>query len=356
MLFNKVFRFISIILLFTNVSGWREPPPHTFGKQYRGSQHSGSHHRGSQHRGSQHSDSLKPQPFKHINLSRLRNIDLQKISSHFNSSVPAATLGLAMASWSINTILFHTVRTITYVFDSKKKVNVEAKPIENKTEPAPKNNNPITEEEVLKCQEDWSNAIEIISAAYLDGGDFVDAAIKTAGDLYGYEHHEVLFKPTKATNHPFRATGEEAMSYFVGAENSINADKFKGEDAGFAINGGKGWKKVVFDNHKITFDGTTALAMGSYYFTCATTGEVTIADFTFGYKRCIDGKPRIFLHHSSVPYRANQPQTETKEPVLSTQPPQVATHIHIHTTTNDMDASNHTFEKNGENHLQYLVK
>ena len=84
MLFNKVFRFISIILLFTNVSGWREPPPHTFGKQYRGSQHSGSQHR----------DSLKPQPFKHINLSRLRNIDLQKISSHFNSSVPAATLGL----------------------------------------------------------------------------------------------------------------------------------------------------------------------------------------------------------------------------------------------------------------------
>ena len=53
MLFNKVFRFISIILLFTNVSGWREPPSHTFGKQYRGSQYSGS-----QHRGSQHSDSL----------------------------------------------------------------------------------------------------------------------------------------------------------------------------------------------------------------------------------------------------------------------------------------------------------
>ena len=184
MLFNKVFRFISIILLFTNVSGWREPPPHTFGKQYRSSQH----------RGSQHSDSLKPQPFKHINLSRLRNIDLQKISSHFNSSVPAATLGLAMASWSINTILFHTVRTITYVFDSKKKVNVEAKPIENKTEPAPKNNNPITEEEVLKCQEDWSKQL-IISAAYLDGGT-TDAAIKTF-DLYGYEHHEVLLNQPK---------------------------------------------------------------------------------------------------------------------------------------------------------------
>ena len=341
MLFNKVFRFMSVILLFTNVNGWREQQKHR-----------SSQHRSSQHRSSQHRSSLKPEPFKHINLSRLRNIDFQKISSHFNSSVPAATLGIAMASWSINTILFHTVKTITYVFDGKKKVHIEKKPIVNNTETSDKNNKPLTEEEVLKCQEDWSNAIEIISAAYLHGGDFVDAAIKTAGDLYGYEHHEVLFKPTKATNHPFRATGEEAMSYFVGAENFINADKFKGEDAGFAINGGKGWKKVVFDNHKITFDGTTALAMGSYYFTCATTGEVTIADFTFGYKRCVDGKPRIFLHHSSVPYRGNQPQTETKEPSLSTQSPQVSTHIHIHTTTNDMDASNHT----SDNHIQYLVK
>ena len=258
-----------------------------------------------------------------------------------------------MASWSINTILFHTVKTITYVFNNKKKVNIKSKPIENKTEPAPKNTEPLTEEEVLKCQEDWSNAIEIISAAYLDGGDFVDAAIKTAGDLYGYQHHEVLFKPIKATNHPFRVTGEEAMSYFVGAENFINTDKFNGEDVGFAINGGKGWKKVVFDNHKITFDGTTALTMGSYYFTCATTGEVTIADFTFGYKRCIDGKPRIFLHHSSVPYRSNQPQTTNKE---SSQPPQVSTHIHIHTTTDDMDISNHTSENTCENHLKYLVK
>jgi hypothetical protein len=33
------------------------------------------------------------------------------------------------------------------------------------------------------------------------------------------------------------------MSYFVGAEAMENAE-FEGEDAGFAINGGKGWKKV----------------------------------------------------------------------------------------------------------------
>merc|ERR1712070_561691 len=81
-------------------------------------------------------------------------------------------------------------------------------------------------------------------------------------------------------------------------------EKFKGEDAGFAINGGKGWKKVVFKNHNIDLNGGEALAMGSYDFTCATTGDISTVEYTFGYKRCSDGKPRIFLHHSSVPYSA----------------------------------------------------
>ena len=122
-----------------------------------------------------------------------------------------------------------------------------------------------------------------------------------AGELYGYGHHGVLFKPTKATKHPFRPTGEVAMSYFVGAE-AMGMEEFKGEDAGFAINGGKGWSKVVFTNHAIDLNADTAVAMGSYDFTCATTGDVATVEYTFGYMRCNDGKVRIFLHHSSVPY------------------------------------------------------
>merc|ERR1719198_752596 len=42
--------------------------------------------------------------------------------------------------------------------------------------------------------------------------------------------------------------------------------------------------------------------MGSYDFTCATTGGVATVEYTFGYKRNDDGKARIFLHHSSVPF------------------------------------------------------
>ena len=61
----------------------------------------------------------------------------------------------------------------------------------------------------------------------LGQGDFVTAAGYCAGELYGYGHSDVLFKPTKATRNPFRATGEEAMSYFVGAENFPGSQKFK---------------------------------------------------------------------------------------------------------------------------------
>ena len=159
----------------------------------------------------------------------------------------------------------------------------------------------ITIAEVLACQAKWADSIAKISSVYLEKGDYVAAAAQAAGELYGYGHHDVLFKPTKATKHPFRATGEVAMSYFVGAE-VMKMDEFKGEDAGFAINGGKGWKKVVFTNHNVALNGETAVAMGSYDFTCATTGNVATVEYTFGYKRCADGKPRIFLHHSSVPY------------------------------------------------------
>merc|ERR1719183_832701 len=164
-----------------------------------------------------------------------------------------------------------------------------------------KKSGPVTEREVRQVQQKWADAIAKISKTYLDGGDYIGAAGKAAGELYGYEQGNVLFKPTKATDNPFRPTGESAMSYFVGAD-AMNNEQFKGEDAGFAINGGKGWSKVVFNNHATEFHGNVAVSMGYYDFTCATTGDVSRVEYTFGYKRCEDSKPRIFLHHSSVPY------------------------------------------------------
>jgi hypothetical protein len=158
---------------------------------------------------------------------------------------------------------------------------------------------PLTEEDVRECQQKWARAIASISDSFLDEGDFIGEAAEAAGELYGYGFGDVLFKPTKAADVPFRPTAGEAMSYFVGGG---NVDNGYDEDAGFAINGGSGWESVVFNNHNIELLGTTAMAMGSYVFTDATTKNKVNVEYTFGYKRCSDGKPRIFLHHSSVPY------------------------------------------------------
>jgi hypothetical protein len=160
---------------------------------------------------------------------------------------------------------------------------------------------PISEGEVLELQSKWGAAIKSISQTYLDQGDYIAAAGEAAAELYGYGHSNVLFKPTLAADFPFRPTGGEAMSYFVGG---AVVEGGYDEDAGFAINGGKGWKDVVFNNHQIDLNGPVAIAMGQYVFTCATTGDDVTVEYTFGYKRNDDGKARIFLHHSSVPYQA----------------------------------------------------
>ena len=160
---------------------------------------------------------------------------------------------------------------------------------------------PVTEAEVLEAQKLWGDSIVAISKVYLEKGDFVAAAAEAAGKLYGYGHGNVLFKPTKATAHPFRPGPEDAMSYFVGAE-AMKSETYKGEDAGFAINGGRGWNKVVFRNHQVECYGPVAHAMGEYIFTDATSGNDVRVEYTFAYKRCADGKLRICLHHSSVPY------------------------------------------------------
>merc|ERR1712216_764031 len=74
----------------------------------------------------------------------------------------------------------------------------------------------VTEAEVKACQDAWAAAIVEISSVYAKKGDYVTAAGDAAANLYGYGHCNVLFKPTKAAEVPFRPTGADAMSYFVG--------------------------------------------------------------------------------------------------------------------------------------------
>ena len=157
----------------------------------------------------------------------------------------------------------------------------------------------VTEREVIEAQNFWAQSIVDISNSFLTGGDYVSLAGERARELYGYDHSNVLFKPTKATEQQFRPTANDAMSYFVGHDAVIGGFK---EDQGFAINAKKGFSRVIFNNHQIDCHGDVAHAMGTYEFTCATTGEISDVEYTFGYKRNDDGKVRICLHHSSIPY------------------------------------------------------
>ena len=79
---------------------------------------------------------------------------------------------------------------------------------------------------------------------------------------------DVLFKPTKAAEHPFRPTATGALSYFVGGPPTV-VDGYT-EDQGFAHNVGLGWSAVEFEDVQISLNGPVAFAMGHYIFTQAT--------------------------------------------------------------------------------------
>lgn len=135
-----------------------------------------------------------------------------------------------------------------------------------------------------------------MASAHLEEGDYVGIARNHVETLYAYGMSTVLFKPTLAAVEQFRPTFEQALSYFVASNNACPEDK------GFAI---KGWTKVRFENTDIILDGSTALAMGNYFFT-PPKGEEVKVEYTFGYVLDDAGALRINLHHSSMPAIAGQ--------------------------------------------------
>ena len=156
----------------------------------------------------------------------------------------------------------------------------------------------ITEAEVLAAQTGWCNALVAISK---EGETNGQAAAKTlAGQVldaaYGYNLGPVLFKPT-LTEKPqtFRTTREGALAYFVGGDPNFP------KDTGFAL---KGWTACKAENAAIHINGDVATTMGNVMIT-GKDGNVTTVDKTWTFKKTDDGKLRIVLHHSSLPFTAN---------------------------------------------------
>lgn len=152
----------------------------------------------------------------------------------------------------------------------------------------------VTEQMVVDAQKAWAESLLKISKTHMDGGDFRKAASDVLDAGYNYGNGIVLFKPTLTSGEQtFRLDKEGALAYFVGGNPKFN------DDTGFAL---KGWVRYKTKNAGIIINGTVAVTTGNIYL-YDKDGKETVVDKTWGFKMDEYGKLKIFLHHSSLPYK-----------------------------------------------------
>ena len=146
--------------------------------------------------------------------------------------------------------------------------------------------------EIEQAQRNWAGMLTAIGYAYITNDDFRSLARHFIAEMYGYLEGVVLFKPTKASDKPFRLTAESALSYFIGGDPEYP------EDTGFALHP---WRNVRFENAGFIPEKHHVLTMGHYYFTGLKGDELKV-EFTMGWFKTRDGRLKINLHHSSLPF------------------------------------------------------
>lgn len=160
----------------------------------------------------------------------------------------------------------------------------------------------ITEDEVNAAQQAWCDALVKIGKIHEDGGDAKAFAAQVLTDAYDYDNGNVFFKPTLAFGaNTFRNTKEGALSYFVGGNPKFPDDK------GFALTP---WVKARFDNagegnHGIQIYGDIAITMGNVWVT-GKNGKEVMVDKTWVFKKGTDGKLKIIVHKSALPFQPNK--------------------------------------------------
>jgi hypothetical protein len=156
----------------------------------------------------------------------------------------------------------------------------------------------ITKAEVNAAQQAWCDALVAIGKESTDGGDPKALATKVLSEAYDYDKGKVFFKPTLAFGkNTFRPTKAGALAYFVGGDPNFPEDK------GFALTP---WVKARYDNLGDGDDGIQihddiAITMGNVWVTKKDGTEVMV-DKTFVFRKCDDGKLRLIVHKSSLPY------------------------------------------------------
>lgn len=151
----------------------------------------------------------------------------------------------------------------------------------------------ISKKEVVDAQTAWGEGIVKIGKAFAEKGDYRAAATEHINTFYNYQNGTVLFKPTLASVNQFRNDFKGALSYFIGE------DETHPEDKGFAL---KPWSKVRWESNGIKIIGNMAIAMGNYYFTPAKGGDDVKVEYTFAYTKDENGKLKVIMHGSHLPY------------------------------------------------------
>lgn len=156
---------------------------------------------------------------------------------------------------------------------------------------------PLTVQQVNDAQQAWCDSLVNIAKTYAAGGDYKTVATAVLTNQYNYDYGMVLFKPTLTFgDQTFRLDKEGAAAYFIGGNPKYPDDK------GFAL---KPWVACRYTNSGggsgVLIDGDFAATMGNVFLTDAKGGE-TVVDKFFAFKRGADGKLRIIVHKSALPY------------------------------------------------------
>lgn len=156
----------------------------------------------------------------------------------------------------------------------------------------------VTYDEVNAAQQAWCDGLEKIGQLYTSGGDYKAFTEQFITDTYNYDFGKVFFKPTLAFgDQTFRTTKEGAIAYFIGGNPNFPNDK------GFALNP---WTEVRYDNvgsnnEGIQIYGSVAITMGNVWVKGPDGNEVMV-DKTFVFKKGKDGKLRLIVHKSALPF------------------------------------------------------
>jgi hypothetical protein len=158
--------------------------------------------------------------------------------------------------------------------------------------------NIITYDEVNAAQQAWCDALVKIGQVKEEGGDYRAFAEQVLSDAYNYDYGKVFFKPTLAFGEQtFRNDKKGALAYFVGGDPAYPNDN------GFAL---KPWVKARYDNagdnnQGIQIYGSVAITMGNVYLTDKEGNEIMV-DKTWVFRKGKDGKLRIIVHKSALPF------------------------------------------------------